>query len=86
MDKNEYEIRRNAIKSVIENIEKENEFCICGNCDHCGYGYRDDELSRRKCNESKEETRIRNRTKKVRLRRWKKKLADLDKEFRGEDE
>ena len=83
MDKNEYEIRRNAIKAVIQSIEKESE--SCGDCDHCCYGYRNDELSREKCNESKEETRIRNRTKRVRLRRWQKKLADLDKEFRGED-
>lgn len=51
MDKNEYEIKRNAIKQVIQNIEKENEFCIGGNCDHCLYGYRDDKLSKEKCNE-----------------------------------
>ena len=51
MDKNEYEIKRNAIKAVIQNIEKENEFCIGGNCNHCLYGYRDDKLSKEKCNE-----------------------------------
>lgn len=85
MDKNEYEIKRNAIKAVIQNIEKENEFCIGGNCDHCFYGYRDDKLSKEKCNELKIETYARNKTKKTRLRRWQKKLADLDKEFRGEE-
>lgn len=85
MDKNEYEIKRNAIKQVIQNIEKENEFCIGGNCDHCLYGYRDDKLSKEKCNELKIETYARNKTKKTRLRRWQKKLADLDKEFRGEE-
>lgn len=85
MDKNEYEIKRNAIKTVIQNIEKENEFCIGGNCDHCLYGYRDDKLSKEKCNELKIETYARNKTKKTRLRRWQKKLADLDKEFRGEE-
>jgi hypothetical protein len=85
MDKNEYEIKRNAIKAVIQNIEKENEFCIGGNCDHCLYGYRDDKLSKEKCNELKIETYARNKTKKTRLRRWQKKLADLDKEFRGEE-
>lgn len=85
MDKNEYEIKRNAIKAVIQNIEKENEFCIGGNCDHCLYGYRDDKLSKEKCNELKIETYVRNKTKKTRLRRWQKKLADLDKEFRGEE-
>lgn len=85
MDKNEYEIKRNAIKAVIQNIEKENEFCIGGNCDHCLYGYRDDKLSKEKCNELKIETYTRNKTKKTRLRRWQKKLADLDKEFRGEE-
>lgn len=85
MDKNEYEIKRNAIKTVIQNIEKENEFCIGGNCDHCLYGYRDDKLSREKCNELKIKTYARNKTKKTRLRRWQKKLADLDKEFRGEE-
>ena len=85
MDKNEYEIKRNAIKQAIQNIEKENEFCIGGNCDHCLYGYRDDKLSKEKCNELKIETYARNKTKKTRLRRWQKKLADLDKEFRGEE-
>ena len=85
MDKNEYKIKRNAIKQVIQNIEKENEFCIGGNCDHCLYGYRDDKLSKEKCNELKIETYARNKTKKTRLRRWQKKLADLDKEFRGEE-
>ena len=85
MDKNEYEIKRNAIKQVIQNIEKENEVCIGGNCDHCLYGYRDDKLSKEKCNELKIETYARNKTKKTRLRRWQKKLADLDKEFRGEE-
>ena len=85
MDKNEYEIKRNAIKAVIQNIEKENEFCIGGNCDHCLYGYRDDKLSKEKCNELKIETYARDKTKKTRLRRWQKKLADLDKEFRGEE-
>lgn len=85
MDKNEYEIKRNAIKQVIQNIEKENEFCIGGNCDHCLYGYRDDKFSKEKCNELKIETYARNKTKKTRLRRWQKKLADLDKEFRGEE-
>lgn len=85
MDKNEYEIKRKAIKQVIQNIEKENEFCIGGNCDHCLYGYRDDKLSKEKCNELKIETYARNKTKKTRLRRWQKKLADLDKEFRGEE-
>lgn len=85
MDKNEYEIKRNAIKAVIQNIEKENEFCIGGNCDHCLYGYRDDKLSKEKCNELKIETYARNKTKKTKLRRWQKKLADLDKEFRGEE-
>lgn len=85
MDKNEYEIKRNAIKAVIQNIEKENEFCIGGNCDHCLYGYRDDKLSKEKCNELKIETYARNKTKKTRLQRWQKKLADLDKEFRGEE-
>ena len=85
MNKNEYEIKRNAIKTVIQNIEKENEFYICGNCDHCLYGYRDDKLSKEKCNELKIETYARNKTKKTRLRRWQKKLADLDKEFRGEE-
>lgn len=85
MDKNEYEIKRNAIKAVIQNIEKENEFCIGGNCDHCLYRYRDDKLSKEKCNELKIETYARNKTKKTRLRRWQKKLADLDKEFRGEE-
>lgn len=85
MDKNEYEIKRNAIKAVIQNIEKENEFCTGGNCDHCLYGYRDDKLSKEKCNELKIETYARNKTKKTRLRRWQKKLADLDKEFRGEE-
>lgn len=85
MDKNEYEIKRNVIKAVIQNIEKENEFCIGGNCDHCLYGYRDDKLSKEKCNELKIETYARNKTKKTRLRRWQKKLADLDKEFRGEE-
>jgi hypothetical protein len=85
MDKNEYEIKRNAIKAVIQNIEKENEFCIGGNCDHCLYGYRNDKLSKEKCNELKIETYARNKTKKTRLRRWQKKLADLDKEFRGEE-
>ena len=85
MDKNEYEIKRNAIKAVIQNIEKENVFCIGGNCDHCLYGYRDDKLSKEKCNELKIETYARNKTKKTRLRRWQKKLADLDKEFRGEE-
>lgn len=85
MDKNEYEIKRNAIKAVIQNIKKENEFCIGGNCDHCLYGYRDDKLSKEKCNELKIETYARNKTKKTRLRRWQKKLADLDKEFRGEE-
>lgn len=85
MDKNEYEIKRNAIKAVIQNIEKENEFCIGGNCDHCLYEYRDDKLSKEKCNELKIETYARNKTKKTRLQRWQKKLADLDKEFRGEE-
>lgn len=85
MDKNEYEIKRNAIKAVIQNIKKENEFCIGGNCDHCLYGYRDDKLSKEKCNELKIETYARNKTKKTRLWRWQKKLADLDKEFRGEE-
>lgn len=85
MDKNEYEIKRNAIKQVIQNIEKENEFCIGGNYDHCLYGYRDDKLSKEKCNELKIETYARNKTKKTRPRRWQKKLADLDKEFRGEE-
>lgn len=85
MDKNEYEIKRNAIKAVIQNIEKENEFCIGGNCDHCLYGYRNDKLSKEKCNELKIEIYARNKTKKTRLRRWQKKLADLDKEFRGEE-
>lgn len=85
MDKNEYEIKRNAIKAVIQNIKKENEFCIGGNCDHYLYGYRDDKLSKEKCNELKIETYARNKTKKTRLRRWQKKLADLDKEFRGEE-
>lgn len=85
MDKNEYKIKRNAIKQVIQNIEKENEFCIGGNCDHCLYGYRDDKLPKEKCNELKIETYARNKTKKTRLRRWQKKLADLDKEFRGEE-
>ena len=80
MDKNEYEIKRNGINAV-----KENEFCIGGNCDHCLYGYRDDKLSKEKCNELKIETYARNKTKKTRLRRWQKKLADLDKEFRGEE-
>lgn len=85
MDKNEYKIKRNAIKAVIQNIEKENEFCIGGNCNHCLYGYRDDKLSKEKCNELKIETYARNKTKKTRLQRWQKKLADLDKEFRGEE-
>ena len=83
MDKNEYEIKRNAIKAVIQSIEKESE--SCGDCDHCLYGYRDDKLSKEKCNELKIETYARNKTKKTRLRRWQKKLADLDKEFRGEE-
>ena len=46
----------NALQSVIDHLKREEP--KCGPCEQCWYGYKDDEVSKQKCKELREEKSI----------------------------